>query len=483
MCCGLSQGVELVLVNNPKQPYIIPPRPEAKGIADFPLFQRIGIYFFRLDIVRKLLLGYVPIFFLLVLFVGLSLLSFNTLNQLTGSIVKTDIPIIEQASGLVDDVWAQELYAKRYAILKSPETLKLFHEQELVFQERVQILKNVPEDRNLDTDLLVTLQKQYQQFLSSQYITPGDSVSRADIEKKLRAQQEKLLSHIAVLRTSAVSDQNKKIHLSAKMSDNAFKVALFVCWVGLFFALAAAYWVTRSIVTPLRQLSNATERIAEGDFDHVVQIDSGDEIGDLALAFAKMSKRLKLLEASSRDASPLTGLPGGVAIDRVLSNRLAVGKEVTFCMFDIDHFKAYNDCYGYSRGNKVIKMAAEVLREAVAENGVEGDFAGHIGGDDFVLICKRYGAQDLCQDVLDRFDQQIVEFYSDEDLANGFIQAKNRQGGVQQFPIAALSAALVTNEKRRLSNHVQVGEIAAELKKAAKKIPGSTLAVDNRESL
>ncbi len=472
----------LVLVNNPKKPYIVPPRSEAKGIAKFPLLQRICIYFFRLDIVRKLLLGYVPIFFLLVLFVGLALLSFNTLNQLTGSIVKTDIPIIEQANGLVDDVWAQELYAKRYAILKSPETLKLFHEQERVFQRRVEILKSVPEDRGLDTDLLVTLQKQYQQFLSGQYLNPGASVVLVDIEKKLRLQQEKLLNHIAGFRRSAVADQNEKIRISAKMSDNAFKVALSVCWVGLFFALAAAYWVTRSIVTPLRQLNNATERIAEGDFDHVVQIDSGDEIGDLALSFAKMSKRLKLLEASSRDASPLTGLPGGVAIDRVLSNRLAVGKDLTFCMFDIDHFKAYNDRYGYSRGNKVIKMAADVLREAVEENGLPGDFAGHIGGDDFVLICKRHGAQDICQDVLDRFDQHIGEYYSPEDLLTGFIQAKNRQGVVQQFPVAALSAALVTNEKRRLNNHVQVGEIAAELKKAAKKMPGSVLIVDNRQS-
>jgi diguanylate cyclase (GGDEF)-like protein len=470
-----------VLVHNPKQPYILPPT-ESEGVADLTLLQRIGVYFFRLDIVRKLLLGYFPIFFLLVLFIGLSFLNLNTLNQLTGSIVNTDLPIIEQANALVDNVWAQELYAKRYAILKSPETLKLFHEQEIIFQKRVQILKNLPEDRDLNTELLVSLQKQYQQFLTGQYITPGDNVAPADIETKLRKQQEKLLSHIAAFRESAVADQNSKTRLSANLSDNAFRVALVVCWVGLFFALVAAYWVTRSIVTPLRQLTNATERISEGDFDYIVDVNSGDEIGDLANAFTKMSKRLKVLEASYRDASPLTGLPGGIAIDRMLSNRLAVGKAVTFCMFDIDHFKAYNDRYGYSRGNKVIKMAAMVLQEAVAEMGQEGDFAGHIGGDDFVLICKRHDALDLCQNVLDRFDEHIIDFYSEEDLLNGYIQAKNRQGAIRQFPLASLSAALVTNKKRRLINHVQVGEIAAELKKAAKKIPGSSLVVDNRGS-
>lgn len=471
-----------MLVHNPKQPYITPPS-EADGLAGCSFIQRIGIYFFRLDIVRKLLLGYFPIFFLLVLFVALSLLSLNTLNQLTGSIVQTDLPIIEQANGLVDDVWAQELYAKRYAILKSPEILKLFHEQSIVFQKRIQVLKSLPEDRGLDTDFLFTLQKQYKQFLVDQYIAPGVIAAPADIESKLRAQQEELLEHINVFRANAVEDQNSKTRLSANMSDNAFRVALIVCWVGLFFALAAAYWVTRSIVTPLRQLTKATERIAEGDFDHVVQVESGDEIGDLALAFTKMSKRLKVLEASYRDASPLTGLPGGVAIDRILSNRLAVGKALTFCLFDIDHFKAYNDRYGYSRGNKVIKMAADVLREVVSEKGEDGDFAGHIGGDDFVLICKRHGVQDLCQMVLDRFDDRIVEFYSEEDLLNGYIQAKNRQGHIQHFPLAALSGAMVTNEKRRLINHVQVGEIAAELKKAAKKMAGSALVVDNRGSV
>ncbi len=467
-----------MLVNNPKQSI----NPEAERLSELTLLQRVGIYFFRLDIVQKLLLGYFPMFFLLVLFVGLSLLSLNTLNQLTSSIVETDLPIIKQANGLVDDVWAQELYAKRYAILKSPEILKLFHEQEIIFQKRVQELKGLPEDRNLNTGLLVTLQKQYQLFLMKQYIIPHDTVSIVDLETKLRGQQEKLLAHIAIFKASAVDDQNTKTRLSANMSDNAFRVALIVCWIGFLFALLAAYWVTRSIVTPLRQLSNATERIAEGDFDHIVDIDSGDEIGDLALAFTKMSKRLKVLEASYRDASPLTGLPGGIAIDRILSNRLAVGKPVTFCMFDIDHFKAYNDRYGYSRGNKVIKMAADVLRQAVEDMGQDGDFAGHIGGDDFVLICKRLDAHDLCQSVLDRFDEHIVKFYSEEDLLNGYIQAKNRQGEVQKFPVAALSGALVTNGKRQLINHVQVGEIAAELKKEAKKISGSALVVDNRGS-
>ena len=470
-----------MLVHNSKQPYILPPS-EVESVTTLTLWQRIRAYFFRLDIVRKLLLGYFPIFFLLVLFVGLSFLNLNTLNQLTGSIVNIDLPIIEQANGLVEDVWAQELYAKRYAILKTPETLKLFHEQEIVFQKRVQVLKKLPEDRNLNTDLLVSLQKEYQQFLVGQYITPGDNVALKDIESKLRKQQEELLAHIVVFRDSAVEDQNTKARLSANLSDNAFRVALIICWIGLVFSVVAAYWVTRSIVTPLRQLTNATERIAEGDFDYIVDVNSGDEIGDLGAAFTKMSKRLKVLEASYRDASPLTGLPGGVAIDRVLSNRLAVGKAVSFCMFDIDHFKAYNDRYGYSRGNKVIKMAANIIQGVVAEMGQEDDFVGHIGGDDFVLICKRHDAQDLCQNILDRFDEHIIDFYSEEDLLNGYIQAKNRQGAIQQFPLASLSAALVTNKKRRLINHVQVGEIAAELKTAAKKISGSALVVDNRGS-
>lgn len=469
-----------MLVRNPKQPYVKPP-PEVDSIAEFTVWQRIGIYFFRLDIVRKLLLGYFPIFFLLVLFVGLSLLGFNTLNKLTGSIVQTDLPTIKQATGLVDDVWGQELYAKRYAILKSPEILRLFHEQAIVFQKRVQVLQSLPEKRELDTGLLLDLQKQYQRFLIDQYVTPGETVTPAETEDELRLLQEKLLDHIGVFRRNAIADQNRKTRLSAQLSDNSFRVALIVCWVGLFFALVAAYWVTRSIVMPIRQLTRATELIAEGDFDHIVQVDSGDEIGDLALAFTKMSKRLKVLEASYRDASPLTGLPGGVAIDRVLSARLAVGKPVTFCLFDIDHFKAYNDRYGYSKGNKVINMAADLLQEAVVRGG-EGDFAGHIGGDDFVLIFKRYGVMDLCQSVLDRFDERIVEFYSEEDLCNGYVQAKSRQGTVQHFPIASLSAAMVTNEKRRLINHVQVGEIAAELKEAAKKISGSALVVDSRGS-
>lgn len=182
----------------------------------------------------------------------------------------------------------------------------------------------------------------------------------------------------------------------------------------------------------------------------------------------------------NRLANPLTGLPGNTEIQSEINYRIA--KEMIFSVIylDVDNFKAYNDAYGFSHGDRAIKLIADILLDNVRTFGGKNDFIGHIGGDDFVVISDPNHADALCENIIKEFDERVPELYSDVDRRAGFISTANRVGKITQYPIMTLSIAVVSNEHRVLRNHLEVGEIAAELKKKAKSIVGSVYLKDRR---
>ncbi len=222
-------------------------------------------------------------------------------------------------------------------------------------------------------------------------------------------------------------------------------------------------------------------RISKGKFDHVPKVNTGDELGELAGAFKKMAKRLAQLEEMYLDASPLTRLPGGVAIEGVLTKRLATGSPLAFALIDLDNFKSYNDRYGYAKGNDIITASAKVIETAVAGHGAKDDFIGHIGGDDFALVTTPERYTSICQTITESFDKHIGEFYDPQDRKEGRIISKNRKGEKMEFPIMTISIAVVLTNETKQMNQFEIGEIAAELKKYAKSLPGSVFVVNRRE--
>ena len=206
-----------------------------------------------------------------------------------------------------------------------------------------------------------------------------------------------------------------------------------------------------------------------------------DELGELSLYFADMAKRLKQLEQILVDMSPLTRMPGNIAIENTLRKRLDDGGPLAFCHFDLDNFKVFGDKYGYARGSEVIKATAQIIEMALAEFGTQEDFMGHIGGDDFVVITTPDRYERICCEVIDAFDGTVPDFYSTEDRELGFIMGKTRQGTEMAFPLMSISIGVVTNRERELKDTLQVGEIAAELKECAKSRHGSNVVADRAE--
>ena len=439
-------------------------------------------HFYRLKIARKLMLGYSVLMILLVGISAYALFNLNQLNELNNSILNSDLPVIDTSEKMINVILDQERHAQRYLILKTPEELKSFWDKGKEFNQLTEHIRSLPSHNAHSLNKIVSLHMEYNSILSESLgwiEDPASPIAKA-FEKNVKTQQEKIIAIIKSMKDRALRDQNEKTGLTATIGKIAFKASAVLCGLGLLFSLTAAFVITRNISGALKKLKFATGMISEGKFDHRPDIRNQDELGDLAQAFVTMAGRLKQLEEMYLDTSPLTRLPGGIAIENVTNKRIAAGTPLAFCLLDIDNFKAYNDHYGYAKGNDVIQATASIIGEAVAKYGSQDDFVGHIGGDDFVLITTPDLYPRICQAVIDTFDKTILDFYDEQDRQRGHIVGENRQGQEVKFPLATLSIAVVTNLKRKFKNHIQYGEVAAEMKEHAKTVSGSVFMVDQR---
>jgi GGDEF domain-containing protein len=435
----------------------------------------------RLSIGKKLLLGFLSYAVITLLIALFALSSLDQLNMINYSIIQRDIPLMEISDKMVENLLAQELYAGRSIILRSAEVTSLFWKRNEEFKRMIFQLKTLPQPESVPIDSLTALHEEYSWFLKEGFKALESSAPKAKgFEHQAKEKQEALIQLVRKISWAAKHDQMEKNQKIAEIGNRAFRVTAGLSGVGILLGILVTLIITRNISGPIHQLKLSTREISEGRFDDLPMVQSGDELEDLSKAFKEMAGRLKKLEEMYLDANPLTRLPGGVAIEEVLKVKLAEEAPLAFCLFDLRHFKGFNDRYGYARGNEVILATAEIIREAVREHGGEGDFIGHIGGDDFVLITGPGRHEVICNAVIEAFDRKIQAFYDLEDRQRGFIQGSTRTGQVVSFPIMTLSIAVVTNQQRRLKSHIQVGEIAAEMKNFAKTFSKSTYVVDRR---
>jgi diguanylate cyclase (GGDEF)-like protein len=181
-----------------------------------------------------------------------------------------------------------------------------------------------------------------------------------------------------------------------------------------------------------------------------------------------------------RAQSPLTGLPGNVRIEEEIELRVERNAEFAILYADLDNFKAYNDHYGFMRGDQVIQFSARLI-EDVARQVAEGEsFVGHVGGDDFVVITTPSLAEQLASSLVERFDEQASELYDEEDRERGYLEVTNRRGEQQQFPLLAISIGVASTARRSYAHYAEAVAIATEMKSFTKATPGSSWAIDRR---
>lgn len=218
-----------------------------------------------------------------------------------------------------------------------------------------------------------------------------------------------------------------------------------------------------------------TSQIALEDMVHAVEM-GADDYMKKPFEISELNARLLMnLRRAERDqnANPLTKLPGNAIINRTILMRLDQPLAVLYA--DLDNFKVYNDKYGFNKGDDIIQYTANILSFTTRNYGNPGDFVGHIGGDDFVVISTPEKAEKIADGICKKFDENVEKFYNESDKKLKKIVAHDRRGNLQEFPLVSISIAILTNEKKELTSMPQIAQLAAELKHYAKSKPSGKL--------
>jgi diguanylate cyclase (GGDEF)-like protein len=220
---------------------------------------------------------------------------------------------------------------------------------------------------------------------------------------------------------------------------------------------------------PIDQVSHiAMQRPFERLYNPIVVEQEGKYIGVVTIKdLLDASTRIEIDIA--RHSNPLTGLPGNLLIEKEITKRLFGNKPYCITYYDLDNFKAYNDAYGFQNGDIMLALVADILKARAVKN----EFVGHIGGDDFIVICDYHNGEEFCEAVINEFSSKIGSLYREEDIKSGYIMSKNRHGVPEKFPLASLSIAGITNKTKSYTNIDDFSKDIARIKKNCKKQEGN----------
>jgi GGDEF domain-containing protein/CHASE3 domain sensor protein len=432
---------------------------------------------------QKIFLGYaVMISFTII--VGLyATWSLNTLNKITNTVIYDDVAALEKLKKLDDNILAQDLYEKRYLVFQDINTEDIFWDRSSEFKSLIKETEKIhPLFLNILNDLSVAHEGYNELFKKEVSLLKKNNVKKAEdlSSTEMKNNLNKILLLLKELEIKLKAQQKQHISKSNILGERALIITITLNIVSIVFGVLFAYLITNNLTSSIEKLKDATYSIKSGNFDSLPEIKGADELADLAISFKEMSARLKELEATNLDANPLTKLPGNLAIEKELLTRLNENENFSFCLIDLDNFKAFSDRYGFTKGSEVLKWLGDMLSEIMKTIGTDEDFLGHIGGDDFVIICAPERMRYICSTIIEKFDKGIRKHYDPEDLERGYIVSTDRKDKPALFPIMTISIAVVNTDRTVIREPKEVAEKIAELKQYAKTIPASIYVINRR---
>lgn len=234
--------------------------------------------------------------------------------------------------------------------------------------------------------------------------------------------------------------------------------------------------ITPVLVISLKDDEEHKISIMKNNIEYIISAKASDEYIYYTI------KNITRLMSVNRTVSPLTALPGNVQIQTELKKRLLRKETFQVLYLDLDNFKAFNDVYGFIKGDEIIKLTARIITKNIHTLEDSDVFVGHIGGDDFVAIVDENVDHDIvCQNIIAEFDKEVLKYFNDIDIERGYIEVCNRKGIIEEFPLTSISIGVVVADKRRFSNILEIGEVGAQVKHLAKTMMGSSYVIDRRE--
>ncbi len=439
----------------------------------------------RLTLRQQIFYGYILMVIFTLVVGTYAIWGLMELNQVTSEIIFTDMAVGEKIVKLTDCIQAQDLYEQRFLTFGQADSENQFWNRSRDFKSLLSDIGSAQPTLKNSLESIVAYHDNYNQLFTKEVslIKSGDSKEAAGISSTaLKASFNKILSSLKDIDIRNKALQNRRISRSGILGERVLMVTIILSAVSFVFGILFASLLTSHVTTAITRLKAATHSIRSGNFDNIPDIQGADELADLAISFKEMSVRLKELEVTNLDANPLTKLPGNLAIEKELLTRLNDTEKFSFCLVDLDNFKAFNDRYGYARGSDVIKWLAEVLSKIRADLATSDDFLGHIGGDDFVFICLPERVHAICNKIIEEFDRGIVNFYDPEDVKKGFIVSVDRNDNPAIFGIMTISIAVVNTDRTLIREPKEVALKVTELKQYAKTFAKSLYIMDRRRS-
>lgn len=196
---------------------------------------------------------------------------------------------------------------------------------------------------------------------------------------------------------------------------------------------------------------------AAGANDYLAKPFDGREL------LARIGALLRLSE-QGRELNPTTGLPGGTSIGREFERRRAAAESFTLCYLDLEYFKPFNDRFGFPTANGLIESLGGILSNSVAGTS---HFAGHIGGDDFVVMCDQQAARPLIERLQREFHAAVTAAVPPGVVEQGVYRGHLRNGVEHDVPLTRLIGALLRLEPENTPALEKLGELTADAKRRA----------------
>ncbi len=429
-----------------------------------------------------MIIGYLVILISGLLAISFALYRLNQQTVQTEQLVKVDFHIFDLLRDLQQNLDAQDNIEKQLLILRDPE-LELLRENRT--DELLLLVKKfalVPL-----SEILANLPQQIENYQQAS-VRLNSALDAEDWERVQELSDDlivpirsHLLEYLGEVRHSQQLRINDGLSRLLEKSREAYQLTLLIALAGIGLSLPVALTVFFSIGKSVNTLKKATQEISAGSFEHQPAIKGDDEFADLAREFVQMGRKLRELEQLRLDANPLTRLPGNLAIDRELDQRIEEQIPFSHLYIDLDNFKAYSDRYGYKAGSDVLAKVGELLEREARKHGNPEDLIGHIGGDDYVVISSLDKGELIAQKIISAFKKLVPELYNDEDRQAGSFTGKDRYGIERSFPLMTMSIALIRSDHLRSPTRLAISQDCARLKEFLKGQEGSNYLVDRRK--
>lgn len=371
---------------------------------------------------------------------ALALASFNLtlLNDTARQVANVELPAVNALINLRSSLLSQERYAGKYAILKDPTFVELFRQRRTASLANLAVL-----EASGSTGEIASLKRLY---LDYQEASEDLFASNSGNRRELQGSALLLLNALDTMYNNRQRKVQEVLALAEERRRSAIRSTIVISCAGFLLAVWVAPYVIYRVFGALGKLQKETHRIASGDFNYAPQVPVVDEITDLAGDFHRMAAKIKEMEQKNLDALPLSRLPGNAAIERVIEERLQGGTPFAFCTIRVEKVTGFTARYGYAKTGELLSATGAVLFAAVREFGAAADFAGHVGGAEFVMLLSEERVAQVCQAVEEGFALEAANHGASEE-----------EGVV---PVPALSISVLQCAGDRYTSAVEVARAA-----------------------